>query len=257
MAFSQLDWVALFIISILQGFPYIREWNHVSGIMMPGDFYKDKSRKHVPIAYRTVWSADWYESMRARVGWWAPDLWLFPVVWVAVWFTAVASTWFVWSNRDNYSQNPWDAFLGMQMAISLLSALWFTLFLRSRNHVRSAAISTMIAAAALASLGISLDGSFSGSGGTTPDGILYIPVAAYWTWMMAISWTVLIIHWKGGFDGATFQPIFLHTTQGNTHEFPQMGSFIPVQGQRINVAYGKEDIIPDLRRGDMESDSDV
>lgn len=256
MGLSQQDWTGLFTLLTTIGLPYILEWAQLSWIRLPCDYFKDNNKKSVPWYCRFVWSAEWYDTMRARVGWWAPHLWIFPFVWAANWAFGTSAVWFVWYNRTNYSQGTWDGFLGMQIAMSILQCAWLSNFLRSRNHFRTAVYSTVMAALALASLGISLYGSFSGDD-TQPDGILYIFYASYYVWMACISWTVLLVHWKGGFDGARFQPVFMHTTSGGMYEFPYHGKFVPVGGQRMNMAYNPEESTLRQADSDFDGDSDV
>jgi tryptophan-rich sensory protein len=207
MAFSQLDWIGLFMFGIIVGLPFILEYLRMVWVILPDDFGRGKGRK-LKFYERVVWSTEWYGCVKEHAGRLCPALWVFPIVWIGVWFLGTSAVWFVWSNQSDYAQSVWDAFIGMQMAIAFLAIAWHGLFLRSENYVRSAVLSVIIGLLAIASLGIALSGSFKGSS-ITPDGFLYIPYTAYWIWMAFLALKILIVTGKGGLNHATFTSPFI------------------------------------------------
>lgn len=208
MAFSQLDWLALFLFGIVVGWPFIIEYIRMIWIILPDDFSKLKSARRLKWYERMVWSKEWYERIREHAGPYYPRLWMLPLSWVVVWFLGTAAVWFVWSNQSNYSQVSWDAFFGLQMVIAILSTVWHVLFLRSEDFVRSTIPAIVIACVAISSLVIALVGSFSGDS-TTPDGFLYIVYAMYWVWMAILAITALKIEKKYGISSAMSESAFV------------------------------------------------
>jgi tryptophan-rich sensory protein len=238
MAFSQLDWVALLAIGTMLSVPYVIEIIRMTLIQLPGDYYRDKAYYRVPLTSRLVWSSEWYNDMRIRAGNWMPKLWMFPFLWLGSWFLATAATWLVWANRANYTQTTWDAFLAMQVTVTILNVVWISSYMRSMQYIRMSVVVLCIFVIVLASLGIALYGSFNGPD-VTGDGIVYLFYAVYWAWMTAMSLNTTLVYWKGGFDNVHFTPVFLHTTPGQKYTFPRSQKFSATDSE-YNVTVDEE-----------------
>lgn len=254
MAFDESDWVALWAIGLVTGIPYILELYRLTGIMLPYDYYKDKTSRRVEWYSRMMWSEEWYNDMRRRVGWWAPVPWAYLVIWPGHWIVGTAATWYVWSNRSNYESSTWDGILAIQTTISVLAVVWWGLFLRSRSFFRMVAVISAIFCLVVANLGMTIYGSFDGGTPTAPDGVLYIFYATVWILMFIVSWTMFLVHHKKGMEKMNFRATFLYNTSGATTEFPNTGQFVPADGTRVTMAY-----VPNgagVRRGEVDEISD-
>jgi tryptophan-rich sensory protein len=220
MAFNQLDWLALFVFGLVIGLPFILEFLRMGWIVLPEDFGAVRHNKKFSWYNRSVCSVQWYTRLSEHVGWMCPRLWTFPFLWLCAWILGTAGVWFVWHNRDNYGQQTWDGFMGLQMAMVAMATTWHVLFLRSESYVRSAVLGVVLAAVALASLGIALSGSFSGDD-TTPDGFLYLFYALYWTWAGVVSVSTLVVSTRHGLTQTTNDFIYTATRSFET------GGFVP------------------------------
>lgn len=232
MGFSQNDWIAFWVIGTITGLPYILEYVRMNWILLPGDYYKRNRKNNVQWYNRTTWSVEWYTTMRNRIRT-APPLWAIPIAWLCLWFFGTTATLLVWQNKENYADNTWNTFLGIQTTLNILTIVWNSNALRSTRYVYCAMLSLIIALLVITNIALSMYGSFHKN--FEPDGVIYAIYGAIWLYFAILSISFAIIEKQGAFDLISFRPLFLYVTGPDYDVFPPKESFLVVNGETTSM----------------------
>lgn len=184
MGLQQLEWMGLYTLSFILGFPYFVEFLriyllHLSANKASTNDFKDNSKSKTWLDH-IVYSRRWYDFVQTRI-WGAPPLWLYPFAWVIVASTYTASTWLTWSNPQNYNSFGYNFILALLFPHALLTLVWIPSFFRIRSHLWAMVSSLVIVALAITSFTV------HGINNVSAGFYLYIPFLAWWIWIAWVS----------------------------------------------------------------------
>jgi tryptophan-rich sensory protein len=184
MGLGQVQWLALYIFSLVLGAPYIIEFVRILVLSQPASRqYEGKTQtysKGRTWIDHLVFSRRWWDFVRKRV-WIATPITVFPFAWVAIMTTYVASIFLTWNRPQNYDEWEYNYLLALVFPHALLTLTWIPSFFRLRSHLWAFLSSLTVALTALSGIivqGVAkVDSAF----------YLYLPFLLWWIYLALLS----------------------------------------------------------------------
>lgn len=184
MGLGQVQWLALYLFSLVLGAPYILEFLRIFLLAHPATRYTKGGKQKYTLGRRwvdhLVFSRRWWDFVQTRV-WIAPPLILFPFMWVAVMSTYVASIFLTWDRPQDYKEWQYNCILALVFPHTLLTLTWIPSFFRMRSHLWAVISSGTVFLTALFGIVVQGVADVSNQFG------LYFPFLLWWFYLMVLS----------------------------------------------------------------------
>lgn len=184
MGLGQVQWLALYLFSLVLGAPYLIEFIRILLLMHPATrTLKDRKQQYTTgrtWADHIVFSRRWWDFVQTRV-WIAPPIIVFPFMWVAIMSTYVASIFLTWNRPQNYDEWEYNYLLALVFPHALLTLTWIPSFFRLRSHLWAMLSSMAIALTALSGIIV------QGVAKVDDEFYLYLPFLIWWVYLALLS----------------------------------------------------------------------